>query len=145
MAATITPDEFLSHKRLALMRLSAQSPVMGGRIDQELQPKGYDVSVVYLNAGSADPTLADVKDSVEGAVIAVPKSRCEAAVTEAIDAGIPRLWVQAGCDSKEAIALCEEKGVPVVHGACVLMYAQPVQSVHAFHRGLWKVFGLLKQ
>ncbi len=140
MAATITPDEFLSHKRLALMRLSAQSPVMGGRIDQELQPKGYDVSVVYLNAGSADPTLADVKDSVEGAVIAVPKSRCEA-----IDAGIPRLWLQAGCGSKEAVALCEEKNVPVVHGACVLMYAQPVQSVHAFHRGLWKVFGLLKQ
>jgi len=26
----------------------------------------------------------------------------------------------------------------------VLMYAQPVKSVHAFHRGLWKVFGLLQ-
>jgi predicted CoA-binding protein len=145
MAATITPGEFLSHKKLALVRLSAQSPVMGSRIDQELQPKGYDVSVVYLDAGSTDPTLAGIKDSVEGAVIAVPRSRCEAAVAEAIDAGIPRLWLQAGCDSKAAVALCEEKGVPVVWGACVLMYAQPVQSVHAFHRWLWKVFGLLKE
>jgi len=24
------------------------------------------------------------------------------------------------------------------------MYAQPVQSIHGFHRGLWKVFGLLQ-
>jgi uncharacterized protein len=144
MTDTMTTDEFLSHKKLALVRLSAQTPVMGD-MKKELAPKGYEVSVVYLNAGESDATLDDVKDSVEGAIIAVPRSQCEAAVKEAIEAGIPRLWLQSGCDSKEALALCEENGVPVVHGACVLMYAQPVQSIHAFHRGVWKVFGLLKQ
>jgi len=25
-----------------------------------------------------------------------------------------------------------------------MMYAQPVQSIHGFHRGLWKVFRLLQ-
>jgi predicted CoA-binding protein len=144
MAATMTTDEFLSHKKLALVRLSAQTPVMGAKMNEELAPKGYEVSVVYLNAAESDATIEDVKDKVEGAIIAVPKSKCEAAVKEAIEAGIPRLWLQSGCDSKEAIALCEEQGVPVVHGACVLMYAQPVQSIHSFHRGVWKVFGLLK-
>ncbi len=63
---------------------------------------------------------------------------------EAIDAGIPRLWLQSGSDSKEALALCEANNVPVIHGACVLMYAQPVESVHRFHRGIWKVFGKLQ-
>jgi uncharacterized protein len=145
MTATMTTQEFLSHKRLALVRLSSQTPVMGAKMNEELEPKGYEVSVVYLNATETDPTLEDVSDAVEGAIIAVPKAKCEAAVKEAIEAGIPRLWLQAGCDSKEAVALCEESGVPVVHGACVLMYAQPVQSIHAFHRGVWKVFGLLKQ
>jgi predicted CoA-binding protein len=140
----MTTDEFLSHKRLALVRLSPQTPVMGAKMNEELAPKGYDVSVVYLSAGESDLTLEDVKDTVEGAIIAVPKNRCEAAVQEAIEAGIPRLWLQSGCDSKEAVALCEESGVPFVNGACVLMYAQPVQSIHSFHRGLWKVFGLLK-
>ena len=117
---------------------------MGAKMDDELRPKGYDVSVVYLNTGASDAAIADAKDKVEGAIIAVPKGECASAVKEAIDAGIPRLWLQAGCDSKEALALCEEKGVPVVHGACVLMYAQPVKSVHAFHRGIWKLFGQLK-
>lgn len=145
MTATMTTQEFLSHKRLALVRLSSQTPVMGAKMNEELEPKGYEVSVVYLNATETDPTLEDVKDAVEGAIIAVPKAKCEAAVKEAIEAGIPRLWLQAGSDTKEAVALCEENGVPVIHGACVLMYAQPVQSIHAFHRGVWKVFGQLKQ
>ena len=139
----MTTQEFLDHKNLALLRLSAQTPVMGD-MKKELVPKGYDISVVYLNAGASDSTITDVKDKVEGAIISVPKDECAAAVKEAIDAGIPRLWIQAGCDSKEAIALCEEAGIPLVHGACVLMYAQPVQSIHAFHRGLWKLFGQLK-
>ncbi|MCL5734588.1 MAG: CoA-binding protein [Actinobacteria bacterium] len=144
MAATMTTQDFLSHKNLALIRLSAQTSVMGD-MKKELTPKGYDISLVYLNAGESDPTIADVSDRVEGAVISVPRSECLVAVSEAIEAGIPRLWLQAGCDSKEAVALCEEKGVPVIHGACVLMYAQPVQSVHAFHRGLWKLFGQLQK
>ncbi len=143
MTATMTTAEFLSHKKLALVRLSAQTQVMGD-MKKELVPKGYDVSVVYLNTGESDPSIASVKDVVEGAIISVPRSECEAAVREAIDAGIPRLWLQAGSDSKEALALCAEKGVPVIHKACVLMYAQPVGSVHSFHRGIWKVCGLLQ-
>jgi len=144
VSATMTTEEFLNHKKLALVRLSAGTPVMGVKMDEELRPKGYDVSVVYLHSSGSDATLADVKDSVEGAIIAVPRTQCAAAVREAIDAGIPRLWLQSGCDSKEALALCEQEGVPVIHGACVLMYAQPVQSIHAFHRWLWKVFGRLQ-
>jgi hypothetical protein len=30
-----------------------------------------------------------------------------------------------------------------VYGHCVMMYADPVQSVHAFHRWLAKSFGRL--
>lgn len=144
MTASMTTAEFLSHKKLALIRLSAQTPVMGD-MKKELAAKGYDVSVVYLSAGETDPTIEQVKDTVEGAIISVPRSECEKAVRQAIEAGVPRLWIQSGCDSKEAIALAEEKGVPVIHRACVLMYAEPVQSVHRFHRGLWKVFGKLQK
>jgi predicted CoA-binding protein len=143
MTPAMTTAEFLSHKKLALMRLSAQTPVMGD-MKKELVPKGYEISVVYLSANETDPTIDQVRDRVEGAIISVPKSECEAAVRQAIDAGIPRLWLQAGCDSKEALTLCAERGVPVIHKACVLMYAQPVQSVHRFHRGISKVFGRLQ-
>ena len=140
----MTTQELLDHKSLALVRLSAQTPVMGGKMDEELAKKGYKVPVVYLNTGPDDPSIAGVADKVDGAIIAVPKSECAAAVQEAIDAGIPRLWLQSGCDSPQAVALCEANKIPVIHKACVMMYAQPVESIHLFHRRLWKVFGKLQ-
>jgi predicted CoA-binding protein len=134
-------DEFLSHRKLALVRSSPSTAVMGGQIDKELKPKGYEISVVYLDKSVPAARLADVKDDVEGAIIAVPKAQCEAAVREAVEAGMPRVWLQAGCQTKEALALAEKEGLPVVSGHCVLMYAEPVKSVHAFHRWVAKLFG----
>jgi predicted CoA-binding protein len=136
-------EEFLSHKNLVLVRPSPDRPVQGAKIDEELAKKGYEVSVVYLDEATPQPRLSTLTGTPEGAIVAVPRDQCAKAVREAVEAGIPRLWLQSGCESPEAIALAQQAGLPTVHGACVLMYAEPVQSVHAFHRWLWKVFGLL--
>ncbi len=143
MATRAAIDEFLSHKKLGLMRLSKNTLVHGVLMDDELRPKGYEVTVVYLDESTGGPTLSSVKDKVEGVIIAVPKDQAEKAVKEAIAAGIPRIWLQAGSETPEAIALCEQNKASVVSGACVLMYAEPVSSFHKFHRWLWKTFGLL--
>jgi predicted CoA-binding protein len=143
MASKAAIDEFLGHKRLALMRLSASAPVQGVRMDDELKPKGYEVSVVYLEESGGGQRLAEVKDQVEGVIVAVPKKQCERAAKDAIAAKIPRVWLQAGCETEDAIALLERNKTPVVSGACVLMYAEPVKSFHRFHRWLWKRLGRL--
>lgn len=136
-------DEFLSHHELALVRQSPSSAIRGVRIDEELGAKGYEIAVAYIDESVAGPRLADLKAPVEGVIVAVPSDECEKAVREAIEADIPRVWLQRGCESKSAIELCEQRGIPVVHGACVLMYAEPVKSIHGFHRWLWKTLGLL--
>jgi predicted CoA-binding protein len=141
MASRAIIDEFLANKRIALMRPSPSKTPAAGKLDEELAPKGYEVEVVYLDREDSGRSLAELAEPVGGVVIAVPAKDSERAVREAIQAGVPRIWLQAGCASKEAIALCEESNTPTVHGACVLMYAEPVKSVHAFHRGVWKVFG----
>jgi uncharacterized protein len=138
-------DEFLSHHDLALMRTSPDTPVRGARIDQELAAKGYKVTVVYVDESVAGPRLSALEDPVQGVIIAVRSDYCERAVREAIEAGIPRVWIQRGCESRSAIELCERNAVPVVYGECVLMYAEPVRSVHAFHRWLWKKLGRFAQ
>lgn len=143
MATKAAIDEFLGHKKLALIRLSKNTLVHGVRMDDELRPKGYEVSVVYLDDSTGGPKVSSAKDKVEGVIIAVPKAQAERAVREAVEAKIPRIWLQAGSETPEAIALCEKSKTPVVSGSCVLMYAEPVSSFHAFHRWLWKVFGLL--
>lgn len=143
MATQAAIDEFLSHKKLALLRWSSTVPVMGGRLDDELVPRGYEISVVYLQDGDPGPRLTSLAGKVEGVIIATPKKQCLLAAQEAIAAKMPRVWIQNGCQSPEGLALLEEKAIPVVSGACVMMYCEPVKSVHAFHRWLTKLFGRL--
>lgn len=140
MATRALIDEFLSHKKVALVRQSPSARVHGVRLDEKLPPSGYEVSVVYLDEG-AGPRLNDVKDKVEGVIIGVPKDRCKAAVEEAIEAKIPRVWILNGSETDEAVALCEASGVAVVDGVCLLLYAEPLEWICAFHRGLSKLFG----
>jgi predicted CoA-binding protein len=143
MATQAMIDDFLGHKKLALVRLSPTAAVAGAKIDEELKPKGYDVTVAYLDDSVTEPRLSNLKEPVEGVIVAVPKQHAEKAVKEAVDAGIPRVWIQNGCQSQAAVDLCEASGIPVIHGVCVMMYAQPVRSVHSFHRWLWKRLGRL--
>jgi predicted CoA-binding protein len=133
-------DEFLSHKKVALFRVSSSTPVHGVRLDEKLPTMGYEVSVVYLDEGTG-PRLSDVKDKVEGVIIGVPKDRCKAAVEEAIEAKIPRVWILNGSETDEAVALLAASGVPVVDGVCLLLYAEPLEWICALHRGLGKLFG----
>jgi uncharacterized protein len=141
MATKAQIDDFLGHKNLALVRPSALIPVRGGRLDDELKTKGYTISVVYLDGAEGTPKLAGLSGAVEGAIIAVPKDRCEQAMREAVEAKVPRVWIQSGCESQAAIDLAAKSGVPLVYGHCAMMYADPVKSVHAFHRSLARLFG----
>lgn len=143
MATKAQIDEFLGHKNLALVRPSSLIPVRGGRIDNELGPMGYKITVVYLDGPEGTPKLGNLVEPVEGAIVAVSKERAEQAVREAVEAKIPRLWIQNGCESQAAIDLAAKSGVPLVYGHCVMMYAEPVKSVHAFHRWVAKMFGSL--
>jgi hypothetical protein len=140
MSSRALIDEFLSHRNFALIRLSRATPVRGVKLDTQM-PKGYSVAVAYLDETDPALKISGVKGKVDGAIIAVPSNKCEAAVGEAVQAGIPCIWIQPGCESAEAIALCASKGIPVVSDACILMYLEPVKSFHAFHRWLWKMFG----
>jgi predicted CoA-binding protein len=76
-------------------------------------------------------------------VIIVPPAETEKVVREADAAGIQHVWMQQGAESDEAIQYCQEHGLKEVHGECIMMFAPPVNSVHRWHRGAWKLFGKL--
>ena len=143
MTTRATIDGFLSHRTLALVRYSRTTPVQGVPMDAELTTKGYTVSVVYLEEPDPAQSIAALGSKVEGAIVAVGSKHAAQAVEQLIAAKIPRVWLQQGSESPEAIAACTKRGIPVVCGECVLMFAQPVTSFHAFHRWVWKLLGKL--
>ena len=71
-----------------------------------------------------------------------PKQSAEA-VRQAAAAGLKNIWLQQGADSPEALAAAREAGLGPITGKCILMYAQPVTSFHAWHRAFARLTGTL--
>jgi uncharacterized protein len=141
-------DDFLAQKKLALVGLSRKGGKFGNLILKNLTGKGYKVYPIHPEAESIDghpcwKRLDMLPEKVGGAVLVVPPQETEKVVRQAAEAQIGRIWMQQGAESESAIRFCEESGISVVHGHCILMFAEPAGFLHGFHRSILKLFGRL--
>jgi hypothetical protein len=141
-------QDFLAQKTLAMAGLSRDEKSFSASVNKELKAKGYRVLPVNPNAQSIAgekcyPSLAALPEKVGGVVVFTPPAQTEKIVREAAEQGIRRVWLQRGAESGAALAAGREKGLSVVSGKCILMFAEPVGSIHGVHRWFAKVFGQL--
>jgi len=141
-------DDFISQKTLAVVGVSRSGKKFGNAASRELRAKGYRLFPVHPTAESIDgescyTSLAELPEPVGGVLVVVPPTETEKVVRDAAAAGIRRIWMQQGAQSAAAIKFCEEQGLSVVHGECILMFAEPVQGGHRFHRWIWRLLGKL--
>ncbi len=148
MASKAVIGTFLGQPALALAGASRSGRKFGNAVLKELTEKGYTIYPVHPHAAKLDghvayPSCATLPQPVGGIIIVVPPPLAEAAVRDAHASGITRVWLQQGAASPEAIRYCEANGLDVVHGECVLMFAEPTKWFHRAHRWVWKVTGRL--
>ena len=141
-------DAFLSEKKLALAGASRSGKKFGNTVLNELVAKGYEVLPVHPEAGEiagipCRRSVAELPPDVGGLILVLPPAETEKVVREAAAAGIKRIWMMLGARSDAAVAFCEANGIPVVHGECILMFAEPAAWIHRLHRGIRRVFGTL--
>ena len=141
-------EEFLGHKHLAVVGVSRSGKDFSNLAYRELKKKGYRLMPVNPNADSLEGErcfhrLSDIPDKPEGALVLTNSLQTEGVVRDAAEAGIRSLWIQQGCESAGALELARQKGLAVVSGDCILMFAEPVASFHRFHRWVWKLLGKL--
>ena len=138
--------DFVSQRTFALVGISRGGKKFGNMIHKELTTRGYQVIPVHPQAESIEgvrcyPSLSALPEPVGGVIVVVPPAQAEKVVQEAHAAGIQRVWLQQGAESPAAIRFCEENNLTVVHGECIMMFAEPVGSIHSFHRWINKLFG----
>lgn len=142
--------EFLAQRRLAVVGVSDKDTQMGNSVWKELRGHGIDaVAVGHVHEIEGDPVYGDLASipapPVDGVIVMVRAAAAAAVVQQALDLGISRVWLFKGAGpgavSDEAIALCREHGIPVVAGACPLMFLEPVTSVHKFHYWMRRLNG----
>jgi|SRR3972149_4049594 len=62
-------------------------------------------------------SLSNVPDVVD---TVVPPEVTEKVVEKCLELGVKKVWMQPGSESEKAIKFCEDKGIAVVHHACIV-------------------------
>lgn len=86
-------------------------------------------------------SFKELREKVDRVLILVKPDQTPEVAEDAIKAGIRRIWIQQGAESKDALRICQEHGISPVHGHCILMFAEPTTSFHWVHRKIWKLIG----
>jgi predicted CoA-binding protein len=138
--------QFVSGKTVAMVGVSADGKKFGSYAYAELKKRGYKVLPVHPTAEAIQGaacwrSLLELPERVENVLVVVKPDRAEAVVREAAAAGARRVWLQQGAESPEALRACGQLGLDVIHGQCILMFAEPVGPLHGIHRWIWKVIG----
>ena len=143
-------EDFISQPSLAIVGVSRQAgkTKFGNSAYKELKTKGYQLYLVHPSAETLEgerayPSLKALPSGVGGVLVIVPPTQAEKVVREAHEAGISRIWLQQGAESQDAIQYCEQNGMSVVHGHCILMFAQPINFFHKPHRWVLQILGQL--
>jgi predicted CoA-binding protein len=139
-------DAFFATEAFAVVGVSANQHKFGNIVYRTMKEKEAVVYPVHPTLSTVEgdacyPTVATLPDAVHSVIIVVPPAVTAAVVGECAKKGITHVWMQPGAESNEAIAAAESAGIAVIHHECILMFLEPVKSVHAFHRFINKVVG----
>ena len=140
--------DFVAGKRLALVGASRSGKKFGNIAYKELKQRGYQVYMIHPQASEIEgepcyPSLQAFEGKLDGVVVSVPPSQGMQVLREASQAGVKNVWIQQQGDSPELLELGNSLGLNLIHGKCILMYAEPVRSFHSFHRLFVRLTGKL--
>ena len=139
-------EDFLASKSVAVVGVSRDSISMSVAAYRQLKTGGYQVLAVNPNAqtiegDTAYATLSALPKKPDGAIFFTQPAQTLNALKEAKQLGIRHVWIQQGAESPEVIKYCQENELAAVTKQCIMMFAPPVASFHAFHRGIKRFFG----
>ncbi len=137
---------FLSSEAFAVVGVSRNPRKFGNAVFREMRKKGLDVHPVHPHLDAFDGVacvgqISRLPATVHSVVVVVHPEDARKIVAECCEHGIRHIWLQQGAESEEAIAYANEHGLNLIHGQCVLMFLEPVKSIHALHRWVNKLFG----
>jgi predicted CoA-binding protein len=139
-------DQFFSSDAYAVVGVSRNKNKFGSAVYRTMKERELTVYPVNSHLAKFDDDkcyekVTDLPDDVQSVVIVVPPDSAEQVIAECKWKGIHNVWLQQGSQSDEAIAYGKEYNLNVIHGECVLMFLEPVKSIHSLHRWINKVVG----
>ena len=137
-------EEFVNQKRIAVVGVSSNPRKFGTSCYTHLKERNYEVIPVNPHASEIGgekcyTDLLSIPNKPDAALIIVPKVETEKVVKQAHKAGINLLWIQQTSETKGALDFCKANKIKVISGECIMMFTEPVKSLHRFHRFINKI------
>jgi predicted CoA-binding protein len=98
--------------------------------------------VSELDGHEAVKGASAIEPKPDAAIIVLKPGNARQAIDDVHLAGIPRLWLVMGCDSRDNIEYARGLGMAAI-GGCPLLFITGLGFPHNFHRWLAKLFGKL--
>lgn len=145
-------EDFLSHKRLALVGVSRNPQDFSRGLFREFCRRGYDMVPVSPNLSDVDGRacygrVQEVTPPVDGVLLMTPPAVTEQVVQDCAEAGVERVWMfrggGRGAVSASAIQFCEAKNIGVVPGECPYMFFRDAGFIHRAHGFIRQLTGTL--
>jgi hypothetical protein len=141
-------EKFLEPKKIAIAGVSRDPKKFGHQVYNELRKRSYEVYPVNpqtaeLAGEKCFRSVSELPSGVDRLLILTPKNETDTVLREAIKKGITQVWVQQMSETKDTLKIAEENHVELISKKCIFMFADPITSVHKFHRTLMKWFGRL--
>ena len=146
MATLQAPIEsFIQSKSIAVYGVSRTGKKFGNFAYRALRERGYHLYPIHPEVDQVEGDrcfreIGDIPDNVDAALIVLPAVQAEAVLSQIASAGVKNIWLQQGAESDAALRICKEEGLNVVHGQCILMFAEP-SGFHKVHQWIWKLLG----
>lgn len=118
--------EFVSKKNVyAVIGVSRNPEKYGHRVYKDLRSAGYKVypinpKIDEVLGDKVYPDLGSLPEKPDVVDVVVPPEITEEVVKTCKQLGITKIWLQPGSESNLAIKFCQENGIDVVYGVCVM-------------------------
>lgn len=124
--------KFLDKRNVfAVVGASRDPEKYGHQVYKDLRSAGYEVYPVNPKAEEilGDRCYASIKELPRKPDIVdfvVPPRVTERILETCLKLGVMKAWLQPGSESEKAIKFCEDNGIEVVHGVCVMVQRRKI-------------------
>ncbi len=144
-------NKFLNKsEQIAVIGVSKNKSKFGHQVYKFLKNNDYPVVPVHPTAetildDACYNSIDTLPSTIEKAIIITSPTETDKILRQLSEKGIKKVWVQQMAQSKESKSIAETLSMDAVFNQCILMYAEPVKGIHAFHRWIWNILGLSKK
>jgi len=139
-------EMFLQQKPIAIAGISRNKQKFGTTVYKTLKKNGIPViginpHLVEIDGDKCFSDIETIPNSVNALFVCTQPENTKDILKKAVQKGITHIWLQPGSNSAEDIEFLNSQKVNFINDRCILMFADPVNSVHRFHRFLSRLSG----